>query len=158
MTLLNLLVAPLAGKIGGVRGAKTPLVFGCVVAGFGLVLLSFSHGSELEIVLWAGLLGLGIGAAFAAMPNLIIEAVEPHETGEATGVNTIMRNVGASLGSQVCASILAGHVSGGAPVEHGFEVAFLLSAVVALVAAGAASAIPRRLEARAATATPAVAA
>ena len=37
----------------------------------------------------------GIGLAFAAMANLIVEAVPPQQTGEATGINTLMRSVGA---------------------------------------------------------------
>ena len=49
----------------------------------------------------------GIGFAYAAMPNLIIEAVPPHQTGEATGFNALIRSVGGSLGSQIAATVLA---------------------------------------------------
>ena len=41
------------------------------------------------------------------MPNLIIEAVPPQQTGEATGFNALVRSVGSSLGSQITAAILA---------------------------------------------------
>jgi sugar phosphate permease len=86
-------------------------------------------------VLWGAILNTGIGCAFAALPNLIIGAVDPSETGEATGVNTIARNVGAALGGQVAASIVAGHVTAsGAPGNRGFELAFLMSAAIALLA------------------------
>ena len=67
--------------------------------------------SALLIVLGGMILNVGIGCAFAALPNLVISAVEPHETGEATGVNMIARNVGAALGGQVAASIVAGHAA-----------------------------------------------
>ena len=40
-------------------------------------------------------LSIGVGFAFAAMAALITEAVEPTETGIATGINTVMRTVGA---------------------------------------------------------------
>ena len=53
------------------------------------------------MVAWNLVMSIGIGLAFAAMPNLIVEAVPPEETGQATGVNTLVRSVGASLGSQV---------------------------------------------------------
>ena len=43
------------------------------------------------------LLGSGIGLAFAAMANLIIENVGPGETGVATGMNTVTRTVGGAL-------------------------------------------------------------
>ena len=42
------------------------------------------------------------------MPNLIIEAVPPSQTGEATGFNALVRSVGASVGTQVTATILTG--------------------------------------------------
>ena len=58
-------------------------------------------------------MSIGIGLAFAAMPNLIVEAVPPEQTGQATGFNTLVRSVGASLGSQVTAAVLAGSVVAG---------------------------------------------
>jgi MFS family permease len=87
----------------------------------------------------------GIGLAFAAMANLIVEAVPPAQTGEATGINTLSRSVGASIGSQVSAAILAGSAIAGSavPTDDGFTAAFLVSAAVAALSAGIAVAIPR---------------
>ena len=65
------------------------------------------------MVAWNLVMSIGIGLAFAAMPNLIIDAVPPEETGQATGVNALVRSVGASLGSQVTAAVLAGSVVAG---------------------------------------------
>ena len=65
------------------------------------------------MIVWAFVMSAGIGLAFAAMPNLIVEAVPPAQTGEATGLNALARSVGASLGSQVTAAILAGSVVAG---------------------------------------------
>ena len=62
------------------------------------------------MVAWNIVLSIGIGLAFAAMPNLIFDAVPQSETGEATGFNTLVRSVGASLGSQIAAAILTGSV------------------------------------------------
>ena len=60
-------------------------------------------------------LSVGIGLAFAAMPNLIVEAVPPEQTGEATGFNALVRSVGSSLGSQVTSSVLAAQRGRGQP-------------------------------------------
>ena len=65
------------------------------------------------MVAWNIVLSIGIGLAFAAMPNLIFDAVPQSETGEATGFNTLVRSVGASLGSQISAAILTGSVIAG---------------------------------------------
>ena len=48
--------------------------------------LAFAHGSVALIIVWACVMFAGVGAAFAAIPNLIVTAVDEHETGEATGV------------------------------------------------------------------------
>ena len=61
------------------------------------------------MIAWNVTNSIGIGLAFAAMPNLIFAAVPQSETGEATGFNTLVRSVGASLGLQVSGSILAGN-------------------------------------------------
>ena len=79
------------------------------------------------------------------MANLIVEAVPPQQTGEATGVNTLIRSVGSSLGSQITAAILAGSIVAGTglPTDAGFTAAYLVCAGVAALAALIAIVIPR---------------
>jgi len=153
-TLMMLVAAPFAGRIGARSGSKGPLIVGALLTSASLLLFALVHGSPAALLLWGVLQGAGIGAAFAAMPNLIIEAVPQHQTGEATAVNTLLRNVGASIGSQIAGTVLASHVlaSTGAPSDSGFTLAFALGAAAALLAGGVASAIPRARAARQATA------
>jgi 4-hydroxybenzoate polyprenyltransferase len=100
----------------------------------------------------------GSGAAFAAIPNLIVSAVSDRETGEATGVNTIMRNIGSAVGAQVAGSLIAAHVlASGLPQNAGFEISFLISAVGAIVAALSVLLIPGRGREAAADMQPAAA-
>src|SRR3954470_11733456 len=133
--LMMLVAAPLVGRISERVGSKLPLAVGAVIAAAGLAGMGAWHDSAGLIVLWGAVMNTGVGCAFAALPNLVIAAVDAHETGEATGVNTIARNVGTSLGGEVAASIVAGHVlAGGLPANSGFETAFLVSAAVALLA------------------------
>jgi sugar phosphate permease len=74
-----------------------------------------------------------------------VDAVTDRETGEATGVNTIMRNIGGAVGSQLAGSIIAAHVLGNGVFENtGFELAFLVGSVGAIVAALAVLLIPGR--------------
>ena len=143
--LLNLFLSPLSGRMGGRHGARVPLALGCIIAAVALGGLAALHGSPAIVLVWSALLGVGIGFAFSAMPNLVIEAVERHETGEATGVNTIARNVGASLGSAVGGSVLASDVlASGFPTDAAFTSALAISAVGSAVATLAAFSIPAR--------------
>jgi hypothetical protein len=93
------------------------------------------------------------------MPNLIIEAVRQEQTGEATAVNALVRNVGAAVGAQVSGAILAGSVVAGVatPSESGFTTAFAVSALVAVGAAGLATLVPGRARAGRSAATAAAA-
>ena len=43
----------------------------------------------------------GNRVSLAAMPNAIVESVEPEETGQATGQNVVVRLVGSSIGAAV---------------------------------------------------------
>lgn len=134
---------PLSGIIGGRIGNKVPLSAGGLLTAIGLALLAVAHGSQGEVIAFSLVMSAGIGLAFAAMPNLIIEAVPPAQTGEATGFNALVRSVGASLGSQVSATVLAASAVAGISTDAGFTHAFAICAVVAACAGVAAIVIPR---------------
>jgi EmrB/QacA subfamily drug resistance transporter len=143
-SLAMLFVGPISGILGARMGNKVPLTLGSIATAVGLILMGLFHGSEVDILVFNTIASIGIGLAYAAMPNLIVDAVPPERTGEATGFNAVVRSVGSSLGSQVTAAVLAGSVlaSTGLPSDDGYKVAFLVSGLGALVAAVAASMIP----------------
>ena len=144
-TLSMLVSGPLSGVLGGRFGNRMPLSLGGLLCSVGILGLALDHSSLLGLTLWNLLACFGIGFAYAAMPNLIVDAVPQARTGEATGFNAVVRSIGSSLGSQVTAAILVGSavVAGGAPSETGFETAFYAGAGVALAAAILALFIPR---------------
>src|SRR5437867_10553265 len=110
------------------------------------VILAVARTSRWEIYLAAALLGAGIGLAFAAMANLIIENVGPAETGVATGMNTVTRTVGGAFGGAAAASVVAGSVVAGTvfPTVHGYAHAFELCAAALLGGVLVGLAIPQR--------------
>jgi EmrB/QacA subfamily drug resistance transporter len=144
-SLVSLLIAPLVGRIGERYGSKPPFLAGCLVTAAGLLGLTLAHDSVAEVIVWCSVMSAGVGAAFAAIPNLVVVAVDEHETGEATGTNTVMRNIGSAVGAQVAGSIIAAHVAAtGLPANAGFEIAFLVGAIGAVVAAMSVLLIPAR--------------
>ena len=142
--LTMLFAGPLSGSLGSRFGNRLPMVLGCLISGIGLLGLGLDHGSTLSVVLWNVFGSIGIGLAFAAMPNLIMEAVPLEQTGEATGINALIRSVGSSLGSQVTASILTATIvaSTSLPTGDGFTTAFLAAAGMSIVAGFVAMLIP----------------
>jgi MFS family permease len=143
-SLTMLVAGPISGVIGNRFGSKIPLALGAFVSATGLLLIALAHGTQAEVVIFTVVMFSGIGLAFAAMPNLIVDAVPQTQTGEATGFNALVRSVGSSLGSQVSASILAGSIAveGGLPSDASFRTAFVISSAVALVAGATALFIP----------------
>jgi EmrB/QacA subfamily drug resistance transporter len=157
-TATMLLAGPLAGWMGGRIGSKGPLIIGTSTMVAAFAFLAAFHDDRWSIYVGTGLLGFGIGFAYAAMANLIIEAVEQTQTGAASGINTIMRTIGGTLGGQISASIIAASIGGdGMPTESGFTGAFVMSAVGLAFATAVAFAIPGRRRTAAAGAAPAAA-
>jgi EmrB/QacA subfamily drug resistance transporter len=131
-TAVMLFAGPIAGWLGARLGSRLPMLMGCALAAAAFALIGFAHAHRWELYIGTALMGAGIGFAFAAMANLIVEAVDPTETGVATGMNTIMRTVGGSFGGQISATIVSAHLIAGTQIakESGYTTAFFLSAAV----------------------------
>jgi MFS family permease len=144
-TAMMLIFGTLAGRISGRFGSKAALVVGTVFAAACFVLLAVDHAQPWCFYVATGLLGIGIGLAFAALGNLIVEAVRPDQTGVATGMNTVARTLGGALGGQVSATFIAADTPrGGLPGAHGFELSFVMAAVILAVGVLASMRIPAR--------------
>ena len=89
-----LFIAPLTGRLSVAWGGRRVLLAGCLFAASAYVELVFWHAQTWQIMVSAGLLGIGIAMGFAAMSNLVVEAVPQSQTGVATGMNTNIRNIG----------------------------------------------------------------
>jgi MFS family permease len=155
-TIGMLVFSPVAGRLATTVGPKVPLAIGSLTSTAAFVLLALGHDQSWQIYLGMGLMGVGIGLAFSAMANLIVEAVPPRQTGVATGMHTIVRTVGNAFGSQASATIVASSVAlSGLPLERGFTIAFAVYAVVLLLAFLVTFLIPPR-EIRVLASTPAL--
>ena len=144
-TIAMLVLGAQTGRLEKRFGSKPPLLAGVLSTTGSYVLLSAARGERWEIYLASLLLGAGIGLAFAAMVNLIIENVGPAQTGVATGMNTVTRSVGGAFGGAVVASLLAGSVGhGGYPSAHGYTLAFVVCAGALVVGALTGLLIPQK--------------
>jgi EmrB/QacA subfamily drug resistance transporter len=128
-TIAMLIAGAQTGRLERRFGSKPPLLAGAALSALSYLVLAVARDERWEIYLAALLLGAGIGLAFAAMINLIIENVGPEHTGVATGMNTLTRTVGGAFGGAIVASILAGSVTHLFPSTHGFTAAFAACAI-----------------------------
>jgi EmrB/QacA subfamily drug resistance transporter len=138
-TVASFVAGVLAGRLAAKVGSKTLLVVGAALMAVGMLGLAYAHDSLALVVAESVVLGLAFGGAFAAMSNLVVDAVPQTQTGVASGMNANIRTVGGAIGSAVLASVVTANLEPtGLPVEsgysHGFLVLALTSAAAALVA------------------------
>jgi EmrB/QacA subfamily drug resistance transporter len=141
--VMMVLFGPIAGLLNRKYGPKLPMFLGTVLVVAAFALPALGHG-EIWQVLASGLLtGAGIGFAFAAMSNAIIESVPPSQTGEATSVNSIARTIGSSIGTAVVAAVITSNTTPqGLPTDAAFTDGFWVCAGVAVLAVVAALLLP----------------
>ena len=144
-TIAMLLFGAQTGRLERLFGSKLPLLAGGILSMASFFMLAFARDEHWEIYVAAALLGSGIGLAFAAMANLIIESVGPAQTGVATGMNTVTRTVGGAFGGAATASIIAGTIGHtGYPSANGYTAAFTLCGVALAIGVLVGLLIPQR--------------
>jgi MFS family permease len=133
-----------AGRLARRFGSKPALIAGTAVTAVAFGWLVVAHGHPYDMLISATLLGIGIGLAFAALGNLIVQAVPANQTGVATGMNTVMRTLGGALGGQLAATFIVDHQANGFPTVTGFDDAFLTATAFLVVCVLAGVLIPGR--------------
>jgi EmrB/QacA subfamily drug resistance transporter len=137
--LTGLVAASIARRIG----PKTVVVVGSAIGAAGMFMLAFFHATKTEVAISNGIVGAGIGLAFACLAGLIVGAVPPEQTGVASGMNANIRTIGGSVGTAVMASIVtAAFLPSGFPKEVGYTAGFAVLAGALVLAAIAGLAIP----------------
>lgn len=145
--LVMLAMSPVAGRLAHRYGPK-PLL----ASGSAIIALSYVIAVAVDLEVWHvlvvnGVVGVGIGLGFAAMPALIMQVVPAHETGAANGLNTLMRSLGTTSAAAVIGGVLAagGAELDGVPIPSGdaFRTALLLGLLAALVCTVLALLIPK---------------
>jgi EmrB/QacA subfamily drug resistance transporter len=143
MTILGIY----AGRISQRFGSRAALLVGTAFTTASFALLALAHGHPYDLLIAAGLLGVGVGLAFAALGNLIVLAVSNHQTGVASGMNTVMRTLGGALGGQLSATFIAAHAAHGYPTVTGFTETFLMATGFLLICLLAGVLVPKEREA-----------
>ena len=146
--IIQMLLAPVGGRLINARGPKVALLAGIAVIACGYGTMQLALASALGLMLGHMIIKGGIGIAYGAMPALIMSSVSAADIGSATSFNTLMRQIGSSTGSAIVGAVLAAvAVSAGGEVlltEAGFRISFLIGLGVALVALTIAAFIPYR--------------
>jgi EmrB/QacA subfamily drug resistance transporter len=145
LAVAMLIMSLLAGRLARRFGSRLSLIAGTAVTVVAFVQLAAAHGHPYDLLISTTLMGIGIGFAFAALGNLIVGAVPRHQTGVASGMNTVMRTLGGAVGAQLAATFIADHTAHGLPTVTGFTISFILAAGFLAIGVLAALLVPKSL-------------
>jgi EmrB/QacA subfamily drug resistance transporter len=149
MTLIIILVAPIAGKASDKYGSRWLITIGMLLLSIQLLYFSqLSANSSFWNLLPAFIVG-GIGMSLTMTPTAAAatRAVPVEKSGVGSAVLNAMRQVGGSVGIALMGAIVAAQAKGKPPVEGfmaGFESALLVAALIALAGAVVAFALVRQ--------------
>jgi MFS family permease len=136
----------LAGRVERRFSSRWALITGSVIGAGACIWLTVTSRHPYGMLVSSALLGVGIGLAFSALGNLIVQAVPETETGVASGMNTVLRTLGGALGGQIAATFVAGDVIRGLPALAGFTRTFIMAALFLAGCAAAGILIPAAQE------------
>jgi len=115
MAVVTTVLAPIAGRIVGVRGPRIPLVLaGCGLCAGGLLLIGVSASTSLFYVILAYVVfSIGFGMLNAPITNTAVSGMPRSQAGVASAVASTSRQVGASLGIALTGSIVNSRLGSG---------------------------------------------
>jgi EmrB/QacA subfamily drug resistance transporter len=137
------LLGSVAGRVERRFSSRHALIAGSAVSAVACGWLALASRPA-DMLICSALLGVGIGLAFAALGNLIVQAVPPDQTGVASGMNTVVRTLGGAVGGQIAATLVVDHTTGLLPRLAGFTDSFALSALLLLICVLAGLLVPSR--------------
>jgi MFS family permease len=143
LTVTMFIFGMLSGRIAAAIGSKSAVIIGSCFSCAAYLVLAFAHTHPWEIYAASTMLGVGLGLAFSAMSNLIVQAVPAAQTGVASGMNANIRTIGGAVGAGVMSSIVTSTLmSDGLPAASGYTRGFAFLAAMTVVAIIAAVFIP----------------
>ncbi|HPT74621.1 MAG TPA: MFS transporter, partial [Methanomassiliicoccaceae archaeon] len=109
--LPNAIATLIFSGIGGMQARRTGafkvLITGMAIMAVGFVSLIFLHSNFIELTLSQTILGAGTALCMVSLINVVVESCPKSEFGVASGMNTLFRIIGGSVGPVLATAILA---------------------------------------------------
>jgi MFS family permease len=143
---VQLLLGPASGLLNRRISLRAQLIAGQLICAAGFASLAIWYDGPWQVYAATTVLGAGFWLCLVALPNQVVSAVPAARTGSATAVNTVVRNAGGALGSQLAAAVIVSSAQAGtgAPAASGYIGALILCAAATCAGAFAACATPRK--------------
>lgn len=128
------------GRLVARLGAAYTLAGGAALTAASFAWLAVFNDGPGDVLVYSAIQGAGLGTAYGALGTLAVQHVPMDKSGIASGINSLLRVAGGSVGGAVTAAVLDARTPHGAiaPELGGYVACFLLAAVGAALAAGVA--------------------
>lgn len=132
--LFSMATAPLAGKLITAVGPRAVMIGSALLlaASYGYAALAPRGVLSMGIVMV--LVGVAVGAGYAAMPAVIMASTPREQAGSANSVNGLMRSVGTSVASAAVGVVLASMTESVGATQVATSSAFTVAFVIAVAA------------------------
>jgi MFS family permease len=129
--VLGVVLAPFIGGFVQRVGPYRALLVGAGLGFVGFGGLAFRHDSTWEFIVLGAFMQVAVTFGFATLPALMVQAVEPADTGVANSVNSIARSVGSAVASALTVALLTADLDKGTglPAESAYVLILALGAV-----------------------------
>ncbi|MBO2462359.1 MFS transporter [Actinomadura violacea] len=107
--LAAMVFGPVGGLLARRHGPRLVLIPGLAAYGLAATALSALPGHRWQFLLVAACVGIGQGLYFAAVSNLVLDAVPAAHSGTGTGLLAVCGQLGAALSVTVLGAVLAAH-------------------------------------------------
>ncbi|AWR99098.1 MFS transporter [Metallosphaera hakonensis] len=108
-TVVMFIVGPIVGKLTGDIGPKPLLISGSIISILGFSLLIVNRESAEALVEDVIVAGTGMISIIIPLINMIAVTVPERDRGIGLGMNTLLRNLGASIGPVLSTSIMSSY-------------------------------------------------
>jgi len=111
-----IIAGPFAGRWTARAGPKVPMVLGCFLAGFGLLLVDWQLTATTTVAALAwplAVAGFGFGIAFVTMTAAVLTLVPPEQSGMAASTVNTSRELGGVFGVAVLGAVVNAQLTNG---------------------------------------------
>ena len=138
-------ISPAMGSLAGRIGSRPMLAVGSVVVAAGFLLLMLVRpDADYWSSVFPGLLAISLGMSSVAAPltTAVLASAGPENSGSASGFNSAIARLGGLIATALLGGVLA---ASGARLVADFHRAAMVGAIVSLLAASSALAVPKRV-------------
>lgn len=133
-SFIGVIASPLCGWFAARRGSRGAMIMATACATIAWTGLALMRDSVPVVTAWMWLNSFALGAAMAAVPNLIVEAAPANRTSEATGLAQIARKIAMATGAQGVAILMASSMvktgDGSFPDNSAYQATYWTIAVI----------------------------